>query len=654
LYTITSPALADLDDDGDYDLLLGDSGTGTGGVCHGFENTGTPSAPVWSARGDWDTPAISGHNVRPALADLDDDGDYDLLIGDSDGDCFAYENTGAPSGPVWTDRDDWDPAGTGGFHTPALVDLDGDGDFDLMTGKDDGHVYGYENYGGVLEPVWTRNSAWDSPGVGDGNSSPAFADLDGDGDHDLLIGSWYHCYAYENTGRPWVTSNPTSVKMDDDHSIHAVFSGCVVSPTSLDFGAVAMGSYFDTTFTIRNPGGMTLAGDVTESCDHYSIISGGGMYGLDPGDSVVVTVRFQPDTLGVLNCAIETGNADCPAVACTATGVNPIQARIYAQASFPDTVTGLVPFEVCFSDSSVGVYTYREWDFCGDATSSAADTCFTFVRPETCLTTLRVWGDYGESIDTVVVAAAARGFLTFCQDTVWVAEPWESTWIPICIQSITDTVSHFEFSLVYAPDSLMFRDDCMQGDLTSGGDWEPCWADTVAMDTVVAGDQTHSSDAAILPGESGSILWVLFEPTGDQYISGPDTVNAVLRIVSPQFDVSGFWCGSAVIKVGYPVAIEDSPPHPERYALGRPYPNPFNPQVKIPFAVPKEGRVVIRAFDVAGRLVRTILDEKVPVGRHSAIWDGTNDSGQAVSSGVYYLRMQTPDFVQTRKAVLLK
>jgi hypothetical protein len=98
------------------------------------------------------------------------------------------------------------------------------------------------------------------------------------------------------------------------------WSPCQVSPTSLHFGPVTVGTYVDKTFTITNTGGEMLAGTVSESCDHYSIVSGGGAYSLGTCESMVVTVRFEPASPGQHYCSIETGNDLCSHVSCTGLG----------------------------------------------------------------------------------------------------------------------------------------------------------------------------------------------------------------------------------------------------------------------------------------------------------------------------------------------
>ena len=107
-----------------------------------------------------------------------------------------------------------------------------------------------------------------------------------------------------------------------------VFAGvppaCKVTPRSFDFRAITIGDYLDKAFTITNTGGGTLGGNVREACGHYSIVSGGGGYALGAGESVQVTVRFEPTEPGEHYCTVETGshcaNVYCRGVALPVSG----------------------------------------------------------------------------------------------------------------------------------------------------------------------------------------------------------------------------------------------------------------------------------------------------------------------------------------------
>jgi len=83
-------------------------------------------------------------------------------------------------------------------------------------------------------------------------------------------------------------------------------------------------------------------------------------------------------------------------------------------------------------------------------------------------------------------------------------------------------------------------------------------------------------------------------------------------------------------------------------------PNPFCPETRIAFAMPRDGRVELRIYSVDGRLVRTLADEERLAGPHSVVWDGTDESGRAVSSGVYFYTLAAPGFEESRKMILVR
>jgi len=95
---------------------------------------------------------------------------------------------------------------------------------------------------------------------------------------------------------------------------------------------VVVGGSKDTTFVISNTGGEALTGLVSETCEHYSIPSGSGAFNITAGNSVTVTLRFTPTTLGLHACTIETGTAVCGTVACTGTGAAPPPGMVYVPA----------------------------------------------------------------------------------------------------------------------------------------------------------------------------------------------------------------------------------------------------------------------------------------------------------------------------------
>jgi subtilisin family serine protease len=104
-----------------------------------------------------------------------------------------------------------------------------------------------------------------------------------------------------------------------------------------------------------------------------------------------------------------------------------------------------------------------------------------------------------------------------------------------------------------------------------------------------------------------------------------------------------------------PVAVEqEASPAAPRFTLFPNSPNPFNPRTTLLFELPRGGRVSLRVFDAGGRLVRTLVDEPLPAGRFRTVWDGTDNRGAAVGSGVYLYAITTEGKTLTRKMTLLK
>jgi len=84
------------------------------------------------------------------------------------------------------------------------------------------------------------------------------------------------------------------------------------------------------------------------------------------------------------------------------------------------------------------------------------------------------------------------------------------------------------------------------------------------------------------------------------------------------------------------------------------FPNPFNPETTIAFSLSNVGNVVINVYNVRGQRVRTLLNEQREPGHHSVVWNGTDDNGRAVSSGIYLYRIVAGEYTSMRRMLLLK
>ena len=192
----TAPAFADLDDDGDEDLLLG----GFDGKLALYRNDGTPTAPVFGAPDTLTYLTIEGNprtldigqSSTPALVDIDGDADFDLLVGESSGQLNLYRNAGTPEAADFVllaaDSLLYQSIDVGARSMPAFHDVTGDGVRDLVVGSGEGGVLVYRNTGTAQKASFAFDGIFAVPGTVPRNTAPAFADLDDDGDDDAFLG----------------------------------------------------------------------------------------------------------------------------------------------------------------------------------------------------------------------------------------------------------------------------------------------------------------------------------------------------------------------------------------------------------------------------------------------------------------------------------
>lgn len=93
---------------------------------------------------------------------------------------------------------------------------------------------------------------------------------------------------------------------------------------------------------------------------------------------------------------------------------------------------------------------------------------------------------------------------------------------------------------------------------------------------------------------------------------------------------------------------------PDKFTLLQNYPNPFNPETSIEFILNQPGRVTVEIFNILGQKIKTVADKKFRSGLQTLYWDGKDENGKEVSSGIYFYRVKTDDMVKTRKMVLVK
>ena len=186
--------------------------------------------------------------------------------------------------------------------------------------------------------------------------------------------------------------------------------------------------------------------------------------------------------------------------------------------------------------------------------------------------------------------------------------------------------------------------------------WAEDRADILSWDMLITGIEGKVQAGKELGGflvesratEDG--LRVVF--AGAEAISGP---GELLRVYGASSE--GAQLASASFNDGSITAqLENGPisATPATYALHANVPNPFNPETVIAFDLAQDSPVQLVVYDVLGQQVRSLVAGFLPAGAQRVLWDGRNQRGAQVGSGVYFYRLEAGEFVQTRRMMLLK
>lgn len=233
----SSPAFVDLDNDGDLDLMVG----GYYGDWNYFQNTGTAAAPAFgAAQSNPFGLTATYYFATPSFVDLDNDGDKDMISSEIYGNFQYFMNTGTASAPAFAapTQNPFGLAAVNLFGFPSFGDLDNDGDKDLLVGEVGGNIKYFQNTGSVTAPAFgtAQTNPFGLTSLGTATNSvaaPTFIDMDGDGDLDVMAtdtnGDFYY---FANTGS--VTSPTFATSVMNPFSLTAVNGYAMMSFADID------------------------------------------------------------------------------------------------------------------------------------------------------------------------------------------------------------------------------------------------------------------------------------------------------------------------------------------------------------------------------------------------------------------------------------
>ncbi|MDZ7362976.1 MAG: SBBP repeat-containing protein [candidate division KSB1 bacterium] len=188
--------------------------------------------------------------------------------------------------------------------------------------------------------------------------------------------------------------------------------------------------------------------------------------------------------------------------------------------------------------------------------------------------------------------------------------------------------------------------------------------------------------AAILPSGNVQFSWRQSQPAISRYwfeiaadsamtnsvidstLAATDTTKTVLDLNNKQTYWWRVRAGNAAgwgafseqrrFSIDVPVSVEETESPPAEFSLRQNYPNPFNPSTAINYELPKQAEVKLDIYDLQGRRIRTLVNQRQPAGRYTITWDGRNEQGEVVTSGVYIYQLRAGNFVQTRRMALVR
>jgi len=634
------PTFADIDNDDDFDLFVGE----IDGNIFFHRNTGTATNPVFTLETTNLASIDVGSESAPDFVDIDNDGDFDLFAGETFGTIIFYRNTGTITNPAFV-RESFASIDVGTRSTPTFADIDNDGDFDLFVGEELGNINFYRNTGTASNPIFTLETEnFASINVGY-ESAPSFTDIDNDGDFDLFVGELGgNINFYRNTGS---TTNPAFIL--ETTNFASIVVGTYSTSTFADIDNdsdfdLFVGNLDGNLYFYRNSGTASNLIFKLESENFSGILDVGSrtkptFTDIDnDGDSDLFV-----GNVGNISFYRNTGTVTNPAFTLETDSLASIDVGFRITPTFAD-IDNDGDFDLFVGESDGNLNFYRN-------TGTATNPAFTLEN------------ENFESINVGAFGYSAPSFIDIDNDGDFDLFVGEGGDFPfggggnINFYRNTGTPSNPKFTL--ETENLASID--------VGSNSTPAFAD-------IDNDNDFDlfvGEGGVFSGEGGNINFYRNTGTATNPVFTLATANFASIDVGSEsvpifvdidndgdFDLfvgeqdGGLYFYRNVAPTS--ISSREIEGFPNTFKLSQNYPNPFNPETTIQYQLPKTTQVKLTIYSLLGHTVATLVDKKQQAGFYSVDWDGKDDLGRIVASGVYLYRLETKEFVKVRKLAFIR
>ncbi len=614
----SQPRFADLDNDGDADMILGSVSDRP----LYFENSGSVTNPNFQAGPNIFENVLELDAEVGVCVDLDNDGDLDLVTGGYNG-IQLYDNIGSAESAEYSRVDDYfSHLLTGPNPVPDLADMDGDDDLDMVVGlSESGEVLYYENFGTPDAAIFLEGNSvsWFDVGL---YAYPWFSDLDADGDIDLLVGRDGHGFRYyrndgDNTTWLWASVDGFFSGLGQDDYWN---SPCLVDLTGGGKLDLVHGTASGPLKYYRNSGSLTSPSWSAVTSLFGGVIDVGGA-------SNPVFIDFDQDgdqdmlsgsQMGDIKYYENTGTVSGPAWTANHSRFSSIDHSIYSAVGAGD-LDGDGHIDLAIGDLSGNLYYYQN----SGTSFSYQSTMFTGISTGgwSCPRFYDLDGDQ----DLDLVLGREDGEIGYYENTGDASSP---VW--------TEDASQF------AGIDVGSNAVPTLGDVNQNGN----------LDMIVG-----KSFRAVKYFSLENGVWVEYTDSLSEMTVGQNATPALADLDGDgDFDLTvGNYDGTFnYFENLTTVGVEETTQTPHTSRLYTAYPNPFNPETQIRFELNATTNVSLSVYDLTGRLVNVLVHSTLPAGAHDYSWGGSDVRGKQLDAGLYLVVLESGGQIQTQKVTLLK